>query len=215
MPSADFFLVGFGGDGSILNDAGMPSRPAVKIRCGWCGTDPLYVRYHDREWGVPVYRDRKMFEFLLLESAQAGLSWITVLRKRPAYKKAFANFDYRRVAAFTGRDYQRLLKDSGIIRNRQKITAAINNARHFLEIRQEFGTFTRYLWSFVNHRPIIGRRRSLTQLPATTKLAEKVSTDLQQRGFQFMGPTIVYAHLQATGLVNDHLVACWRYRQTK
>lgn len=156
-----------------------------------------------------------MFEFLVLESAQAGLSWLTVLRKRTAYKHAFANFDYRRVANFTARDQRRLMNNPGIIRNRQKITAAINNAKRFLEVRKEFGTFSRYLWSFVDHHPIINQRRHIRQLPATTPLAEKISADLKRRGFQFMGPTIVYAHLQATGIVNDHLVTCWRYHVTR
>lgn len=181
------------------------------LRCAWCGTDPLYVRYHDREWGVPVRTDRKMFEFLVLESAQAGLSWITVLRKRPAYKKAFANFDYRKVARFTVRDTERLLNNPGIIRNRQKIVAAVNNAKRFAEVRKEFGTFSNYLWGFVDHRPIVNRWKRQHHLPATTKLAETISADLKRRGFQFMGPTIVYAHLQATGLVNDHITSCWRY----
>ncbi len=197
-----------------VNDAGVKKRrqrpTKNKIRCGWCGTDPLYVRYHDREWGVPVHSDRRMFEFLVLESAQAGLSWITVLRKRAAYRQAFADFDYHRVAKFTARDRRRLLSNPGIIRNRQKITAAINNAKRFLEVRQEFGTFSRYLWAFVHRRPIVNRRRQLKHLPGTTPLAEKISADLKRRGFQFMGPTIVYAHLQATGVVNDHLVTCWR-----
>lgn len=181
------------------------------LRCAWCGTDPLYVRYHDREWGVPVRTDRKMFEFLVLESAQAGLSWITVLRKRPAYKKAFANFDYRKVARFTARDIERLLNNPGIIRNRQKIVAAVNNAKRFAEVRKEFGTFSNYLWGFVDHRPIVNRWNRQHHLPATTPLAEKISSDLKGRGFQFMGPTIVYAHLQATGLVNDHVLGCWRH----
>lgn len=152
-----------------------------------------------------------MFEFLVLESAQAGLSWITVLRKRSAYRTAFANFDFHRVARFTSRDQQRLLNNPGIIRNRQKISAAINNAQRFLEIRQEFGTFSRYLWGFVDYQPVTNRRLTLKHIPATTRLAEKISTDLKRRGFQFMGPTIVYAHLQATGLVNDHVITCWRY----
>lgn len=197
----------------MLNDAGVKKRrpPRPKVRCDWCGSDPLYVRYHDREWGVPVRTDRKMFEFLVLESAQAGLSWITVLRKRSAYRQAFANFNYQQVAKFTAKDHRRLMKNPGIIRNRQKISAAINNAQRFLEVRKEFGTFTRYLWGFVNDRPIINRHRSIKRLPATTPLAGTISADLKRRGFQFMGPTIVYAHLQATGLVHDHLVGCWRY----
>lgn len=182
-------------------------------RCAWCGTDPLYVRYHDEEWGVPVHSDRKMFEFLVLESAQAGLSWITVLRKRAEYKKVFANFDYTKVAKFSTRDVERLLKNPGIIRNRQKIVAAINNAKRFLEVRKEFGTFCAYLWKFVDGKPIQGYRKTLKDIPATTELAETISKDLKRRGFQFMGPTIVYAHLQATGLVNDHLTACWKYNK--
>lgn len=184
----------------------------VRTRCAWCGTDPLYVRYHDREWGVPVRTDRKMFEFLVLESAQAGLSWITVLRKRPAYKKAFANFDYKKVARFTARDIEQLVKNPGIIRNRQKIVAAVNNAKRFIEVRKEYGTFSKYLWGFANHRPIVNRWKHLHDLPATTPLAEKISADLKRRGFQFMGPTIIYAHLQATGLINDHVISCWRFR---
>lgn len=181
-------------------------------RCAWCGTDPLYVRYHDEEWGVPVHSDRKMFEFLVLESAQAGLSWITVLRKRAEYKKVFANFDYTKVAKFSTRDVERLLKNPGIIRNRQKIVAAINNAKRFLEVRKEFGTFCAYLWKFVDGKPIQGYRKTLKDIPATTELAETISKDLKRRGFQFMGPTIVYAHMQATGLVHDHIVSCWRYK---
>lgn len=191
------------------------SKKRLIVRCTWCGTDPVYVRYHDREWGVPVKSDRKMFEFLVLESAQAGLSWITVLRKRPAYKKAFANFDYRLVAKFTSRDAARLVKNPGIIRNRQKITAAINNAKRFLEIRKEFGSFSNYLWSFVGNRPLVNRWTHRQRLPASTRLSEKISADLKKRGFQFMGPTIVYAHLQATGLVNDHDISCWRYQSLR
>ncbi len=192
-----------------------PKIASPIIRCPWCGTDPLYIRYHDREWGVPVRSDRKMFEFLVLESAQAGLSWITVLRKRAAYKQAFANYDYHRVAKFTAHDFSRLMNNPGIIRNRQKITVAINNAKRFLEVRKEFGAFTKYLWGFVHGRPIRNQWRHQHHLPTTTKLAETISADLKKRGFQFMGPTIVYAHLQATGLVNDHLLNCWRYHPVR
>ncbi len=181
------------------------------VRCAWCGTDPLYVRYHDHEWGVPVRSDRKMFEFLVLESAQAGLSWITVLRKRSAYKKAFANFEYAKVAKYTSRDVARLLNNPGIIRNRQKIVATINNAKRFIVVRNEFGTFSKYLWGFVSNQPVVNRWKHQRHLPATTKLAETISADLKRRGFQFMGPTIAYAHLQATGLINDHVMSCWRY----
>lgn len=172
------------------------------------------IRYHDREWGVPVHRDRKMFEFLVLETFQAGLSWRTVLHKRAAFRSAFANFNYERVARFTSRDVQRLLRNSKIIRNRQKISAAINNAKRVIEIRQEHGTFSRYLWSFVRGQPIKNRWHNVHQLPAKTSLAALISTDLKKRGFQFMGPTVVYAHLQATGLVHDHLVSCFRYQRT-
>lgn len=185
-----------------------------KVRCGWVNLAvPEYVRYHDHEWGVPVRRDQKMFEFLVLESAQAGLSWLTVLRKRAAYKRAFANFDYERVAKFTARDVQRLLHDVGIIRNRQKITAAINNAKAFVAVRQEFGSFCRYLWEFVDGQPLQPRRRSLRHLPAMTELSERIARDLKRRGFSFLGPTVVYAHLQATGLVNDHTTDCFRWSQ--
>jgi DNA-3-methyladenine glycosylase I len=191
------------------------SRVPERIRCGWCGTDPLYVRYHDEEWGVPVHSDRKMFEFLVLESAQAGLSWITVLRKRKEYKKVFANFDFTKVATFTKRDVERLLKNPGIIRNRLKIETAISNAKHFLEIRNEFGTFCNYLWGFVDGTPLRTSRKTLRDIPAVTPLAETIAKDLKKRGFRFLGPTIVYAHLQATGIVNDHIESCWVQNQGK
>lgn len=185
----------------------------ARRRCAWVNLKvPEYVRYHDREWGVPVRRDRKMFEFLVLESAQAGLSWLTVLRKRPAYNQAFANFDYARVANFTRRDVARLMNDAGIIRNRQKITATIKNARAFLQVRAEFGTFCHYLWGFVDGQPLQPGRKSIKHVPAVTELSEKISADLKRRGFSFLGPTVVYAHLQATGLVNDHTVDCWRWK---
>ncbi len=173
------------------------------------------IAYHDKEWGVPVHRDRKMFEFLVLETFQAGLSWRTVLHKRAAFRSAFANFDFHRVARYTNRDLQRLLKNSAIIRNRQKIVAAVNNARRVIEIRKEYGTFSNYLWKFVGGRPIRNQWRKLHHLPAITPLAATVAADLKKRGFQFMGPTVVYAHLQATGLVNDHLVNCFRYPQVQ
>lgn len=183
-------------------------------RCAWVNlTVPLYINYHDREWGVPVQSDRKMFEFLVLESAQAGLSWLTVLRKRAAYKKAFANFDYTKVATFTGRDVQQLMHNAGIIRNRQKITATIKNAKAFLVVRKEYGTFCRYLWSFVNHQTLQPKRKTMKELPAKTELSERMAKDLKQRGFSFLGPTVVYAHLQATGLINDHTKDCFRYKQ--
>ncbi|WP_251127294.1 MULTISPECIES: DNA-3-methyladenine glycosylase I [unclassified Exiguobacterium] len=178
------------------------------LRCPWCGTDPLYVRYHDEEWGKPVHDDQKHFECLTLESAQAGLSWITILRKRENYRHAYANFEVQDVAMFTEEDIERLMLDSGIVRNRKKIEASINNAKQFIKIQQEFGTFDSYIWSFVDHEPVINRWDSLDEVPATTELSERLSKDLKRRGFKFLGPTTVYAHLQATGLVNDHLVSC-------
>jgi len=182
-------------------------------RCPWCGDDPLYVAYHDREWGVPVRDDRALFEFLILEGAQAGLSWLTILRKREAYREAFEGFDPARVAAMSGRAVRRLLADPGIVRNRLKIEAAIGNARAYLAVQEERGSFAAYIWSFVGDRPIQNAWTSLSQVPATTTLAEAISRDLKQRGFRFVGPTIVYAHMQATGMVNDHLVGCFRHRQ--
>lgn len=182
-------------------------------RCVWVPRgNALYERYHDAEWGVPVYRDRKIFEFLVLESAQAGLSWEIVLKKRDGYRKAFAGFDPEKVARFGARDVRRLLRDSGIIRNRAKIAATINNARRFLEVQKEFGTFSRYIWQFVGGKPINYRRKRLADLPETTLEAKRISADLKKRGFRFLGPKIVYAHMQATGMVNDHLADCFRYR---
>ncbi len=181
-------------------------------RCGWCGTDPLYVRYHDAEWGVPVHDDRTHFEFLILEGAQAGLSWITILRKRENYRKAFANFNPARVARFRARDVRRLLKNAGIVRNRLKIAAAITNARAFLAVQKEFGSFDHYVWRFVGGRPRVNRRRSLKQIPARTRESDALSKDLKARGFRFVGSTIIYAHMQAVGMVNDHLLSCFRHR---
>lgn len=180
-------------------------------RCPWCGTDPLYVRYHDEEWGVPVYDDRKHFEFLVLESAQAGLSWITVLRKREEYRRAYAEFDPMAVASFDSRKIKELLCNPGLIRNRRKIEASVNNARRFLEIRERCGSFSRYLWSFVDGAPVVGGWREPGEVPARTVLSDRVAADLKARGFQFTGSIIVYSHLQATGLVNDHITRCFRY----
>jgi DNA-3-methyladenine glycosylase I len=173
------------------------------------------MKYHDTEWGVPVQNDRKIFEFLVLESAQAGLSWITILRKRKNYRKAFARFDPRKVARFGKEDVLTLLKNSGIIRNRLKIMATINNAQRFLEVQKEFGSFSKYMWGFVRGIPIDGKRKRLADLPATTKEAETFAKDLKKRGFKFLGPTVVYAHMQAVGMVNDHIVNCFRYKQIK
>ncbi|MBM3391006.1 MAG: DNA-3-methyladenine glycosylase I [Betaproteobacteria bacterium] len=186
---------------------------AARRRCGWCGSDPLYVAYHDTEWGVPVHDDRKLFEFLILEGAQAGLSWITILRKREAYRKAFAGFDPVKVARFGSRQVARLLADAGIVRNRLKIEAAINNARRFLAVQEEFGSFDAYVWRFVDGRPIANRRKSLKQVPASTPESDALSRDLKARGFKFVGSTICYAHMQATGMVNDHLIDCFRHAE--
>ena len=182
-------------------------------RCTWCGTDPLYVRYHDREWGVPVRNDRKLFEFLILEGAQAGLSWITILRKRENYRKAFADFDPEKVSRFSRKKMESLLKDEGIIRNRLKVQAAVSNARAFLEVRKEFGTFSKYMWQFVGGKPIVNRRRSRGSVPARTRESDAMSADLKKRGFKFVGSTICYAHMQAVGMVNDHVRSCFRYRR--
>ena len=179
------------------------------IRCSWCGTDPLYVKYHDEEWGKPVFDDRILFEFLILESAQAGLSWITILRKRENYRKAFADFDVQKVAAFTLEDVNRLLQDSGIIRNRLKIAAAISNAGLFINIQNEFGSFVNYIWGFLPiKKQIINYWESQAELPARTDLSDKISGDMKKRGFKFFGTTICYAYMQATGMVNDHLLDC-------
>jgi DNA-3-methyladenine glycosylase I len=182
-------------------------------RCEWPGQDPLYVRYHDEEWGVPVHDDRLLYEFLVLEGAQAGLSWLTVLRKRENYRRAFAGFDAGKVARFDARKIDRLLQDPGIIRNRQKVEAAVANARAFLKVRKEFGTFDAYIWSFTAGKPVQNRWRRLKDLPAKTPASEAMSKDLIKRGFRFVGPTICYAHMQATGMVNDHVVTCFRHRE--
>lgn len=184
--------------------------------CEWAPVDdPLYLAYHDQEWGVPVYDDRKIFEFLVLESAQAGLSWITVLRKRENYRKLFKNFDPAKVAKFDQPYIEKLLLDPGIIRNRAKIEAAVNNAARFLEVQKEFGSFAKYIWRFVGGKPIVNTFKRLKDLPAVTKEAEILSQDLKSRGFKFLGPTVVYAHMQATGMVNDHVVGCPRHRAVK
>ncbi len=189
-------------------------KAKIKKRCAWVPLDDeLYQNYHDTEWGVPVYDDRKIFEFLVLESAQAGLSWITVLRKRENYRKAFVGFDPQKVSRFTPEDIKRLLKNSGIIRNRKKIEAAVNNAKCFLQVQKEFGTFAKYLWNFVGGSPIRNRWQKLSDLPTKTKEAEELSKDLKEWGFKFLGPTVIYAHMQATGMVNDHMVDCFRYKE--
>ena len=184
-------------------------------RCQWAGTDPHLIRYHDREWGVPLHNDKKLFEFLILEGAQAGLSWITVLRKRPAYRKAFDNFDFNKVAQYREDKVRQLLNDAGIIRNELKIRSAIRNAGAFIQVRNEFGTFNKYIWQFVRHKPIQNKWKRLKDIPPKTELSDLISQDLKKRGFNFVGSTIVYSHIQATGMVNDHTTDCFRYNAIK
>jgi DNA-3-methyladenine glycosylase I len=185
------------------------------VRCTWSeGVDPVYERYHDTEWGVPVRDDRTHFEFLVLESAQAGLSWWTILRKRDGYRRAFADFDATKVARFTTRTVEKLMGDASIVRNQQKIEAAVTNARAFLKIQDELGSFDAYVWQFVDGAPIVSKWRKHGDVPPTSKEGDALSKDLKARAFKFVGPTIVYAHMQATGLVNDHLVGCFRYRES-
>lgn len=179
-------------------------------RCPWCGDDPLYQAYHDEEWGVPEHDDRRLFEFLILEGAQAGLSWITILRKREAYRRAFAGFDPEAVARFTDADLARLLQDEGIVRNRLKIASARDNARAFLEVQAAFGSFDAYVWRFVDGTPMVNRPRHPGEVPAETPEARALSKDLKRRGFRFVGPTIMYAYMQSMGLVDDHLQSCWK-----
>ncbi|MFP4330921.1 MAG: DNA-3-methyladenine glycosylase I [Alkalispirochaetaceae bacterium] len=186
-----------------------------KYRCPWCGDDPLYVAYHDTQWGVPVREDRLHFEFVVLEGAQAGLSWITILRRREGYRNAFNGFDPEQVARLTEDDIARLKQDTRIIRNELKIRSARSNARAFLRIQEEFGSFDSYIWGFVDGTPLVNQFRSMEEVPGQTELSRTLSRDLKSRGFSFMGPTIVYAHMQATGLVNDHLVRCFRHRECR
>ncbi|MEK7473951.1 MAG: DNA-3-methyladenine glycosylase I [Patescibacteria group bacterium] len=186
--------------------------PPPLRRCPWpTPGDDLYLAYHDKEWGVPVRDDRKIYEYLVLESFQAGLSWRTVLRKRENFRHAFSNFDYQKVARYTGRDVKRLMNDEGIIRNRQKIEASINNAKRFIEVRKEFGTFSKYMWSWVKNKPIKHHLKTAKDYPVHIEEAVAWSKDLKKRGFKFLGPTVVYAHMQATGMVNDHVTDCFRY----
>ena len=187
----------------------------LKIRCGWCKGDALYEKYHDEEWGIPLYNDRKIFEFLTLETFQAGLSWITILRKRENFRKAFDKFDYQRMANYPEEKIEELMQDSGIIRNAAKIRAAVTNAQAFKMVQEEYGSFSDYIWNFVNGRPVQNEWKHLKEVPATTPVSETLSKDLKKRGFKFVGPTVVYAHMQATGMVNDHLTNCFRYREVK
>ncbi len=186
--------------------------PPLK-RCPWSANEPLYIDYHDREWGVPVHDDRRLFEFLILEGMQAGLSWLTILRKRENFRLAFAGFDPESVARFGKRDIRRLMADQGIVRHELKILAAVANAQAFLRVRDEFGTFDKYLWRFVDGTPKINRWRRIKDIPAATQQSVAMSQDLKKRGFKFVGPTICYAHMQATGMVNDHITSCFRYRE--
>ena len=186
-----------------------------RTRCPWCGDNPLYVRYHDQEWGVPVHDDRLHFEFLVLEGAQAGLSWLTILKRRDGYRRAFDKFNPKKVAAYGEADVARLLADEGIIRNRLKVHSAINNAKRFLEVQKEFGSFDAYIWSFMGGRPLVNARKTLAEIPAKTEKSDEISRDLKKRGFNFVGSVIIYAHMQAIGLVNDHLVHCFRYGELK
>ena len=185
----------------------------MKERCGWCLKDKLYIAYHDLEWGVPLHDDQLLFEFLLLEGVQAGLSWLTVLRKRENYRQAYDGFDPVKVAAYDEAKMNELLQNAGIIRNRQKIAASVNNARRFLEVKKEFGSFDRYIWSFVDFIPVVNHFESLSEIPASSPLSDQISKDMKKRGFKFVGSTIIYAHLQATGMINDHLVSCFRHTE--
>lgn len=187
----------------------------MKNRCGWSGSDPLYLAYHDEEWGVPAHDDRHLFEMLVLEGAQAGLSWLTILRKRENYRRAFRDFDPAKVAAFSGADVERLLLDAGIVRNRLKIEAAVNNARRALEVAGEFGFLSEFLWSFVDGRPVHNAWSSLSEIPARTELSDRMSRELKRRGFSFVGSTICYAFMQAVGMVNDHVTGCFRHEEVR
>jgi len=181
-----------------------------KIRCAWCGNDPLYMEYHDTEWGTPVYDDQKLFEFLILETFQAGLSWITVLKKRENFRAAFDNFDYRKVAKYSDEKIAELMQNEGIIRNGMKIRAAVSNADAFMKVQKEFGSFSKYIWNFTGGKPIVNQRKTLSDIPATTPLSDEISKDLKKRGFKFVGSTVMYAHMQATGMIDDHVEDCWR-----
>ncbi|WP_129596903.1 DNA-3-methyladenine glycosylase I [Anaerophilus nitritogenes] len=184
-------------------------------RCSWCKNDKIYIKYHDEEWGVPVFDDNKHFEFLILESAQAGLNWLTILKKRENYKKAYENFNPVTVANFNNKKFEELIQYEGIIKNKKKIKASINNAQKFIEIQTEFGSFNHYIWKFVNYQPINNLWNNESEIPSKTKLSEVISKDLKKRGFKFIGPVIIYSYLQAMGLVNDHIVACFRHKQIK
>jgi len=186
-----------------------------RSRCEWVGADPLYIAYHDTEWGVPVYDDAKLFEFLILETFQAGLSWITVLRKRENFRKAFDNFDYKKIALYDDKKQEALRQDAGIIRNKLKFKATITNALAFIEIQKEFGSFSKYIWDFVIQKPIQNKWKTIHEVPANTALSDTIAKDLKKRGFKFVGTTVIYAHMQATGMVNDHTTDCFRYKEVQ
>ena len=185
----------------------------LRKRCEWCLSDPIYVRYHDREWGIPLHDDRRLFEMLILEGAQAGLSWITILKKRENYRKAFDRFDAKKISRYDGKKFRSLMKDAGIVRNRLKIQATIDNAKAFLRVKKEFGTFNRYIWQFIGGRPKVNRWKSLKQIAPRTVESDAMSRDLKKRGFRFAGSTICYAFMQATGMVDDHVVGCWKKKK--
>jgi DNA-3-methyladenine glycosylase I len=188
------------------------TKSKTVTRCPWGTSDPIYIEYHDKEWGIPVHDDRKLFEMLILEGAQAGLSWITILKKRDNYRKAFDNFDANKIARYNKRKIEQLLKNEGIVRNKLKVNAAVINANAFLKIREEYGSFDKYIWQFAGGKPIINKRSSMKDIPAKTKESDAMSKDLLKRGFKFTGSTICYAFMQAVGMVNDHIIACWRYK---
>lgn len=184
-------------------------------RCPWCFDKELYVKYHDEEWGVPTFDDQKQFEFLVLESAQAGLSWFTILKKRENFRKAYNNFNAEKVANYNKKKIEELIQNQGIIRNRQKIEASVNNAKKFLDLQEEFGSFCNYIWDFVDGKPIVNNWKNLSDIPAKTELSDLITKELKGRGFKFLGSTIIYAHMQAVGIVNDHLVDCFRYKEVQ
>ena len=186
-----------------------------KTRCSWCGTEPLYVEYHDTEWGVPLRDEQELFEFLVLETFQAGLSWITVLRKRENFRKVFDNFDYKKIALYDEEKIAELLQDAGIIRNKLKVRATISNALAFMQIQNEFGSFSKYIWGFVNDIPLQNNIKSISEIKATSETSDSLSKDLKKRGFKFVGPTVIYAHMQATGMVNDHTIDCFRHKEVQ
>ena len=182
----------------------------AKIRCNWCEKTDLYKKYHDEEWGIPVFDDAVLFEFLVLETFQAGLSWITILNKRENFRTAFDDFNYQKIATYSDKKIAELLQNEGIIRNKLKVYAAVTNAQNFMKIQEEFGSFSNYIWGFINHKPIVNQWKTLSEIPAKTEISDKISVDLKKRGFKFVGSTVVYAHMQATGMVNDHIIDCWK-----